>query len=138
MAKGLIFFILLFASINLVAGERFAVPYRPDIDLTKNAVYFNCNDANFTVDISRPLIPFNKAKMTLKTDIDTLTEVKATLNMKMDMGNFNYTFRNINGLYETEFILPKCLWGDKRWFVKLSIIYNHSQCEKVLLFDMVR
>ncbi len=139
MVNRIILFLLLF-TFNLYAGERFPVPYRPDIDLTKKSVNFECGGIGFVADITRPLIPFKQMTFTLKANrsgasVNNL-KIDTVFNMKMDMGNYNYKMSNVNGVYTLNFILPKCLWGDKRWYVKISIYDNKKLCDYILLFDM--
>jgi len=127
---------------TIFPGERFSVPYRPEIDLTKSGVIFECKNVIFSVDISRPLTPFKKLKLTVNVKKDNKPinsfKIKAKINMKMDMGNFNYDFSIEENSYKLDFMLPKCLWGDKRWFIKLIIHDKEYICDKVLLFDMER
>lgn len=144
MVNRLVFFLIFALALNIDthAGERFPVPYRPDIDLTMHDVTFECANINFYVDITRPLIPFKKLQLTIKSEknkksIDYL-KIKAKINMKMDMGNFQYDLSFKKDTYILDFILPKCIWGDKRWFIKLIIQDKEYICDKVLLFDMER
>lgn len=64
--------------------------------------------------------------------------INAKMNMKMDMGEFSYKLKKATDRYELDFILPKCIWGDKRWYIKLEIFEDKKLCEKILLFDMKR
>lgn len=141
MVNRIVLIILLF-SFNLFAGERFAVPYRPEIDLTQRGVIFECNGIRFFADISRPLIPFKRINFSLKADKsgDPITNlsIDTVFNMKMDMGNYSYKMNNMNGKYILDFIVPKCVWGDKRWYIKISIYDKKKICDKILLFDMER
>lgn len=144
MVNRLIFLFTFIFAINnsIFAGERFPVPYRPDIDLTKNNVAFQCGDISFSVDISRPLIPFKNLRLIVKgiKNNNYINDLKIHIkvNMKMDMGNFNYDLYFKDDSYKVDFILPKCIWGDKRWFIKLIIHGKDYSCHKVLLFDMER
>jgi hypothetical protein len=134
-------FFLLMVSISL-AAERFAVPYRPDIDLTNSPVTFSCNNYKVTVDLSRPLLPFKNINMKVfvhqKDTFVANLSINAKMNMKMDMGNYSYKLKNSTDRYELDFILPKCIWGDKRWYVKFEFFEDKKLCEKILLFDMDR
>ncbi|UOD35355.1 hypothetical protein DSN97_03210 [Deferribacteraceae bacterium V6Fe1] len=142
MVNRLIFFLIFAIALNIdtYAGERFPVPYRPDIDLTKKDVTFECANINFYVDITRPLTPFKKLTLNVNakkdnTPVDYL-KIKAKINMKMDMGNFLYDLSLKKDAYTLNFMLPKCIWGDKRWFIKLIIQDKEYICNKILLFDM--
>jgi len=141
MAYRIIFIFFLFISFAS-AGERFAVAYNPDIDLTKSAKSFVCGDMNVYVDLSRPLEPFKDTRLIVKPMKNGVfvgnLKIDAIFNMKMDMGNFVYLLKNAGSFYQLNFILPKCIWGDKRWYLKIVLNGDRKLCEKILLFDMVR
>lgn len=124
------------------AGERFSVAYNPDIDLSKSAKSFVCGDMSIYVDLSRPLEPFKDIKLIVRPMKNGVfvsnLKMDATFNMKMDMGNFVYLLKNAGSFYQLNFILPKCVWGDKRWYMKIVIYGDKKLCEKILLFDMFR
>lgn len=133
---------LLFTISASLAAERFPVPYRPDIDLTNSPATFNCNNYKITVDLSRPLLPFKNINMKVFVHYEDKfvkdLSINAKMNMKMDMGEFSYKLKKATDRYELDFILPKCIWGDKRWYIKLEIFEEKKLCEKILLFDMKR
>ena len=128
--------VMVFLSASVYAFERFAAAYRPDIDITKGSVEFDLGGDKFKVDISRPLNPFSKIKISILSYSSEKYEIVAAFNMKMDMGDFKTKFEYKKPYYEGEIILPKCIWGDKRWYVKLSFKKGGEIFTKVLLFDM--
>lgn len=136
-----LFLAILFAfNTTTSAGERFPVPYRPNIDLTKKYVTFECGNINYYVDITRPITPFKKLTLSVNAKKDNIPveylNIQAKINMKMDMGNFQYNLFFKKDAYTLDFMLPKCIWGDKRWFIKFTIKDKEYICNKILLFDM--
>lgn len=132
-------FIIFIFLAGLVYGyDRFAVAYRPDIDLTKKAVEFHLDGDRLKIDVSRPLNPFSKIKITVSSEVFENYEIIAVFNMKMDMGDFKTKLQYKKPYYEGEIILPKCIWGDKRWYVKLFLKKGEKTFTKVLLFDMIK
>lgn len=123
----------------LVYGaDRFATAYRPDIDLTEKPVEFVLDDDRLNVDISRPIYPFSRLKIRITPEVFKNYEIDSVFNMRMDMGKFETKFLQKDSYYEGEIILPKCIWGDKRWYMKLVIKKEGAVSYKVLLFDMMK
>lgn len=133
-----IFIMFIFLAGVVYGSEKFAVAYRPDIDLTKKAVEFDLDGDRLKIDISRPLNPFSKIKIIVSSEGFENYEIIATFNMKMDMGQFKTKLDYTGSYYEGEIILTKCIWGDKRWYVEFSFKKGDKAFTKVLLFDMVK
>lgn len=132
------FIIFIFLTGLVYGSDRFATAYRPDIDLTKKAVEFDLGGDRLKIDISRPLNPFSKIKIIVSSEGFENYEIIAIFNMKMDMGQFKTKLDYTGSYYEGEIILPKCIWGDKRWYVKFFFKKEDEAFTKVLLFDMVK
>jgi len=51
--------------------------------------------------------------------------------MKMDMGNFVYAANVKNGVVAQKVVIPKCIFLDKRWYLKIEFVYRGTYYQEV-------
>lgn len=132
--------IFMVVGIHLYAAERFPIPYMPDKDLTQKAQVLSVGQVVVSVDMTRPQkvfhplkfqFQFNKGGVPIHVD-----NPEIRFNMKMDMGRYISDVKADGYVYMAETILPKCMWGDNRWFGKLTFDVDGKCHEIIFFFDM--
>lgn len=123
------------------SGERFAIPYFPERDLTHKETLIKAGDIDLHVNISpRPIMPLSNeylyVRFMKKGEPINPEKVTIKFNMKMDMGNFVYMANVKNGSVMQQFVVPKCIFLDKRWYVKIEFVYKGTCYQEVFLFDV--
>ncbi|MEF3254254.1 MAG: hypothetical protein K6348_01615, partial [Deferribacterales bacterium] len=124
-----------------LAGERFTIPYFPDRDLTYKSTTIKVDDISLDINISpRPIKAMSNQTLHIRfsknKDYINPTNIVIKMNMKMDMGNFIYKPVVTNGYVNQKFIVPKCIFFDKRWFIKIEFLYNNKQYSTIVFFDV--
>lgn len=136
----IVFLIILLAA-ELFAGERFTIPYFPERDLTNGPKQVNVENIILDLNITpRPINAMSRQTIYLRFSkggkyID-VENVVIKFNMKMDMGNFVYRPKSSNGSLAQNFILPKCIFLDKRWYTKIEFSYQGRSFQQIFFFDV--
>ena len=132
--------IILILPFKLFSYERFAIPYFPGKDLTKSDKTIRVQNIDVNVAMSRPAKIFKKIYFEFSFYRDRnpikVEKVFVKFNMKMDMGKYYFKPKCDNNICRTEIILPKCIWGDNRWFGKLMFQYKNKDYKLVFFFDI--
>jgi hypothetical protein len=135
-----LFFVFLLSDI-VSGGERFPIPYFPERDLTHQETVIKAGEIDLHVNISpRPIMPLSNeylcVRFTKKGEPINPEKVTIKFNMKMDMGNFVYMANVKNGVLVQKFVVPKCIFLDKRWYVKIEFVYKGTCYQEVFLYDV--
>ncbi len=135
-----IFLFLLFYVNQCIAFERFAIPYFPDKDLTNENKTIKSDDVSVEIKMTHPVKVFKKAQFSfIFTSQGKPVKVEKPFikfNMKMDMGKYYFQPECKENICKTEIILPKCIWGDDRWFGKLTFTYKSKPHAIIFFFDV--
>lgn len=127
-------------SVPAHAAERFVIKYDKKLDITQNQIQFNVEDYAVRVDMTRPAEPFKEIIFRVFVSKENkpveLTHGYMLLNMSMDMGLYKAKLVKADTGYTAKVVLPKCIFGGKRWFVKTVLGADTSEYEKVFMFDM--
>lgn len=122
------------------SAEKFVRKYRTAIDLTNGPATAKVGRYTIKADMSRPALPFREIVFRFFISRNGKpVEIKngyAKFNMIMDMGLYKTSLQKAATGYTAKIILPKCIFGGHRWFVKLSFEEGDFSAEKVFLFDM--
>lgn len=117
------------------AYAAFPIEYDEMLDITNKDAAFNLSENTLIVSMersSRPMRPFTIQFHFNKNNVETLNLMS---NMKMNMGNFRNTPKNIGyGNYVAEQTLPKCGSGDSLWYGKLDITYKSGKMDTIYFF----
>lgn len=135
----IVFFIILL-TVEVFSGERFTIPYFPERDLTNSPTKVKVEDITVDINITpRPIRAMSKQTIFIRFskggEYINVDNIAIKFNMKMDMGNFIYKPKVVNGCLTQQFIIPKCVFLDKRWYVKIEFSYKGKNYQTVLLFD---
>jgi hypothetical protein len=123
-----------------VSAGTFPVPYSEKIDITKQNRVLSLVDIEVNVSMSRPAAPFKIIRFAFlftrnkKPFFPERAELR--FNMKMDMGDYRSRLTRQGNTYKAKAMLPKCMKGGKRWFVKLSVDVDGKTLSTVFLFDL--
>jgi hypothetical protein len=136
----LLIFILFVLVNSALSAERFAIPYFPEKDITLEDKDFNINGVSVKISMSRPPIIFKKIFFKFSffesNKPITIKNPFIKFNMKMDMGKYHFKPKCNKNICTTEIILPKCIWGDDRWFGKLTFQYKSKNYKIIFFFNI--
>jgi len=122
------------------AAEKFVRNYNKQIDLTHEPVLAKVGRYTIKADMSRPAKPFREIVFRFFVERDgnpvELENAVVKFNMSMDMGLYKTRLQKAATGYSAKVTLPKCIFGGRRWFLKVSFDEGNFSAEKVFLFDM--
>lgn len=136
-----IFLLIILLNVELFAGERFTIPYFPERDLTNAPAKVKVEDITLDLNITpRPIKAMSRQTIYIRfssgSEYINVENVVIKFNMKMDMGNFVYKPKVSNGALTQNFIVPKCIFLDKRWYTKIEFSYKGRSYQQILFFDV--
>jgi hypothetical protein len=131
--------LMIFSLNQSIAAERFVVPLDDSTNITTSAKSFNLDGVLVKAEISNkpePFIPFDlKLEFTKDNSPVTPKNVFIKINMSMDMGKYHYAAKQKQAnIFSVKPILPKCIWGGKVWFSKLTFDIGDKSYSKVFYF----
>ena len=142
LAVGVISFILAVFCLSApsFAAEKFVIKYDKNLDVTQTPIAIEQGGYNIKIDMSRPARPFSEIVFRVFIEKDrkpvNITQGHLLFNMSMDMGLYKANLQKASSGYTAKITLPKCIFGSKEWYGKLSFGHEGGIVEKVFLFSM--
>lgn len=138
MFKAKFIFFLVFGAIlvfNSVSYAAFPVAFDESIDITSKDLGVKTSENTLIVSMQRPAKPMHPFNIDFNFDKDNVVSLKYSTNMKMNMGKFEYTPKDLrSGKYLLTLTLPQCKSMNTLWYGKLDIKYKSGGTDEVYFF----